>query len=228
MRISVTVLQKIKYRRGSRRPEVRRDLGRRSRPDRERSPAHRRDRGVRHTTSASWSRRWATRPTSCSSWPRGLSTTRPTARARHAAHRRRADLDGAALDGDQRARARGASRSPAPGRHRHRHRARQGADHRDAGRPRPGRARRAARSRSSRASRESRPGATITTLGPRRLRRDGGRARRRAAAPTSARSTPTSTASSPPIRGSCPTRAQARRALVRGDARACRARAPVC
>ena len=52
------------------------------------------------------------------------------ARARHAAHRRRADLDGAAGDGDRPARPQGAVVHRLPGRRDHRLRARQGQDHR--------------------------------------------------------------------------------------------------
>ena len=85
--------------RGPRRAEVRRLVRRRRRGHQARRRAHRRRPSRPATTSSSSSPRWATPPTSCSTWP---SRSRPLpagARAGHAAHRRRADLDGAARDG---------------------------------------------------------------------------------------------------------------------------------
>ena len=187
-----------------RRPEVRRHLGRRprARSSASRAASSRRPRaGTRrlrgrlgdgaHDRRADRARR------------AGLAEPAP-ARAGHAAHRGRADLDGARLDGDQRPRPRGdlAHRLPGGDRHRHdatarrassrcaRGRVHEALDEReDRDRRRlPGRVADDATSRRSAAAARTRP----PSRSPPR------------SAPTSARSTPTSTASTAPIRGSSP------------------------
>ena len=148
-------------RRGAPRPEVRRHVGRRSRPHPGRRRPHRAHPQRRSTTSSSSCRRWARRPTTCCG-SRTTSSDRPGGPgARHAAHRGRAHLDRAAVHGD-----RWTSASPAvsftgsqagivtdteP---------RQGQDRRGPGRPHPRGARRGQASRSSPASRACRPTAT--------------------------------------------------------------------
>ena len=72
-----------------------------------------RGRSAPATTSSSWSRRWARRPTTCSGSPRDVSSVHPPARARHARHRRRADLDVAAVHGARGPWRRRRRRSPA-------------------------------------------------------------------------------------------------------------------
>ena len=105
--------------------------------------------------SSWWSRRWATPPTSCIDLAEQGQPAAAGPRARHAADRRRADLDGAAGHGD---------RQPGPEARSFTGTqagvitdavARQGTDHRRHPRPDPQRARRRARSRSSRGSRAS-------------------------------------------------------------------------
>ena len=168
-----------------------------------RRAAHRRDRGVRQRRRAWSCRRWARPPTSCSSWPAGSRSSPASARDRHAAHGRRADLDRAPLDGDHDLGRAAISFTGDAGRDRHRH------EH--------GKARiveiRVDRVRAALAERQDRDRRRL----PGRL--DGARRSRRSAAaaptrrrsrspprstPTSARSTPTSTASTPPTRASCP------------------------
>ena len=131
------------------------------------------------------------------------------ARARHAADRRRAHLDGAAGDGRRQPRPRGAVVHRQPGRRHHRRPPRQGQDHRRHARPHRGGARRG-RDRDRRRLPGRQPGHQgHHHAGPRRLRHHRGGARRGAARPTSARSTPTSTASSPPTRASSRPRSDA-------------------
>ena len=72
---------------GARRAEVRRILGVRRRADPPRRRAHRRDQEGRATTSSWWSRRWATPPTTCSTWPDRSCPAPPAARDGHAADR---------------------------------------------------------------------------------------------------------------------------------------------
>ena len=169
-------------------------------------PTDRRDHAGRATTSSSSSPRWATPPTSCIDLAEQVSPAPAGARARHAAHRRRAHLDGRCWRWRSPTSASRRARSPA------RQAgvitdsvARQGPDHRRHPGPDPARARRG-RDRDRRRL-------------PGRQRRTPRTSPRSAAAaptpppsrwpprwtPTSARSTPTSTASSPPTRGSCPT-----------------------
>ena len=155
----------------------------------------------------SWSPPWATPPTSCWRWPRaGHREPRPP-RAGHAALGRRAHLDGAAVDGAQRARRARRSASPArspasspttptPTR----------ASSRCGPYPRPGRA-------GARQGRDRRrlPGRLVQEGGhdarPRRLRHHGGGAgggaRRRGLRDLQRRGR----ASTPPTRAWCPTRA---------------------
>ena len=152
--------------RGHHRPEVRRHLGRRPRGDQ-----------ARRRGGSSRPPRPGNRVCAVVSAMGAHDRRADRARARrsrrdphprehgHAAHRRRADLDGARLDGDQRPRPRGGLVHRLAGGDRHRHEPRQGADRRDAPRPRPRGARRRARSRSSPASRASRPTRDVTTLG---------------------------------------------------------------
>ena len=90
------------------------------------------------TTSSSWSPRWATPPTSCIDLAQQVVPAARRPRARHAAHRGRAHLDGAARDGDRQPRPGGPVVHRQPGRRDHRQRARQGQDHRR--HPRPHRA----------------------------------------------------------------------------------------
>ena len=127
-------------------------------------------------------------------------------RARHAAHRRRAHLDGAAGDGDPDPRLPGPVLHRLAGRRHHRLHA---TARRGSSTSRPGRIRQALDEGAHR-DRRRLPGRQPGHQGhhhprPRRLRHHRRRARRGARAPRSARSTPTSTASSPPTRGSCPT-----------------------
>ena len=97
----------------------------------------------------------------------------------HAAHRGRAHLDGAAVDGGRGSRPARGELHRQPGRHRHRHRARQGQDHRGQGRPHPrGAGRRQGRDRRRLPGRLDR--ARHHHARPRRLRHHRGRARRRA------------------------------------------------
>ena len=122
-------------------------------------------------------------------------------RARHAALRRRAHLDGAALDGDPRAGRRRHQLHRQPVRHHHQRPPRRRAHHRGAPVPRAGRA----RARQDRRHRRL----------PGRLLQEGGHDARAAAAatrprwrwrrrstPSTARSAPTSTASTRPTRAS--------------------------
>ena len=95
---------------------------------------------------------------------RGLDRSAP-ARAGHAAHRRRADLDRARLDGDQRPRPRAPSRSPARRRGSSPTRATARRASSRCGAAACTRRSTRARSRSSPASRASRPTSDMTTLG---------------------------------------------------------------
>ena len=171
--------------------------------DQARRRAHRRARRRPATTSSSSSRRWATPPTSCIDLAEQVSAAAAGARARHAAHRRRADLDGAARDGDRRPRLQGRVVHRLAGRRDHRRRctARRGSStSRRAG------SRRASPRATSRSSPASRASARTPRTSPRSAAaaRTPPRSRSpRRWTPTSARSTPTSTASSPPTRGSC-------------------------
>ena len=193
------------HRRGTRGAEVRRLLGRRRRADQaggradRRRPQGRRRRGGRGLRDGRHHRR-AARP----GQPGQPAAAGP--RAGHAAHRRRADLHGAAGHGHPQPGVRGPLVHRLAGRRDHHLGARPGPDHRR--HPRP-------------AARRALDEGAIAIVagfqgvspghqghhhaGPRRLGHHRRRARRGAAAPTSARSTPTSTASSPPTRGSCPT-----------------------
>ena len=177
-------------------------------------PADRRRHARPATTSSWWSPRWATPPTSCSTWPsrsarcrRGASSTccSPRASGYHGAARdghRQPGPGGRSFTGSQagvitdsaHGRARIIDVTPGPDRERARRRG-----DRDRGRL-PGRL----------------PGHQgHHHAGPGRLRHHGGGAGCRAEARTSARSTPTSTGSSPPIRGSCRTRGSIPRSATR-------------
>ena len=190
--------------RGADRAEVRRILRRQRRAHQagrrahRRRPQGRRRRGRRGLRDGRHHRR-AARPRP----PGQPAAARP--RAGHAAHRRRAHLDGAAGDGDPQPRLRGPLVHRLAGRRDHHLVARQGADHRrDPGPAADGARRGRDRDRGRLPGR--RPGHQgHHHAGPRRLGHHRGRAGRRAARPTSARSTPTWTASSPPTRGSCRT-----------------------
>ena len=155
------------------------------------------------TRSSWWSPRWATPPTSCIDLANQVSPLPPGARARHAADRGRADLDGAAGHGDRQPGPRGALVHRLPGRRDHRlgRTARRGSS---TSRPAGSAARwTTARSRSWPASRACRRTARTS---PRWAGAAPTPPRWRwppRSAPTSARSTPTWTACSPPTRGSC-------------------------
>ena len=189
---------------GARRAEVRRILGGRRRADPAGRRAHRRNQEAGQRRRRGGLRdgrhhRRAARP-----GPAGLPGA-PAARARHAADRRRADLQRPGRHGHRvTGRARPLVHRIAGRRHHHRH-PRQRQDHRRHPGPAAHRPRRGP-DRAGRRLPGRQPGQQGRHHpGPRRLGHHRGRAGGRPARPTSARSTPMSTASSPPTPGSCPT-----------------------
>ena len=207
------------------RPEVRRHVGCGPRRDQARRASRLRDRpggepGLRRRLGDGRHDRPARRP-------RTAGVEQPgSARARHAADRRRAHLGRARLDGDQRPRPQRRLVHRLAGRDRDRHEPRQGAHRRDAARPRARGARRGPdRDRGRLPGRLDRQGRDHAR--PRRLRHDRrrarGRARRRRLRDLHRRRRR--------VHGRpahLPERAQAVVRLVRGDARARRRQARAC